>query len=39
VSPTETNTSTRREIQVEIPADVVASETEKVVQNLSKMAR
>lgn len=39
VSPTETNTSTRREIQVEIPADVVASETEKVIQNLSKMAR
>ena len=39
VSPTETNTSTRREIQVEVPADVVASETEKVVQNLSRMAR
>ena len=39
MNSTETNTSTRREIQVEIPADVVASETEKVVQNLSKMAR
>ena len=36
---TETISSTRREIQVEVPADVVASETEKVVQNLSKMAR
>lgn len=35
----ETTSSTRREIQVEVPADVVASETEKVVQNLSKMAR
>lgn len=39
VIPTETSSSTRREIQVEVPADVVASETEKVVQNLSKMAR
>lgn len=39
VSPTETNTATRREIQVEVPADVVASETDKVVQNLAKMAR
>jgi trigger factor len=39
VSPTEINSTTRREIQVEVPADIVASETEKVVQNLSKMAR
>lgn len=39
VNATETNTATRREIQVEVPADVVASETEKVVQNLAKMAR
>jgi trigger factor len=39
VSPTETNSTTRREIQVEVPADIVARETEKVVQNLSKMAR
>lgn len=39
MNATETNTATRREIQVEVPADVVASETEKVVQNLSKMAR
>ena len=39
MNATETNTATRREIQVEVPADVVASETEKVVQNLAKMAR
>lgn len=39
MSPTETNNTTRREISVEIPADVVATETEKVIQNLSKMAR
>jgi trigger factor len=39
VTATETNTATRREIQVEVPAEVVASETEKVVANLSKMAR
>ena len=39
MSPTETNSTTRREIQVEVPADIVAAETEKVVQNLSKMAR
>lgn len=39
MTSTETNTSTRREIQVEVPAETVTRETEKVVQNLSKMAR
>ena len=39
MSPTETNTATRREIQVEIPADIVARETEKVIQKMQKVAR
>jgi trigger factor len=39
LSPTETNTATRREIQVEIPADIVSRETEKVIQKMQKVAR
>ena len=39
MSPTETNTATRREIQVEIPADIVSRETEKVIQKMQKVAR
>jgi trigger factor len=38
VSTTETN-EVRREIEVEIPADVVARETDSVVQKYQKMAR
>ncbi|MGI9104109.1 MAG: trigger factor [Terriglobales bacterium] len=39
MSPTETNASTRREIQVEIPADVVSRETENVVRKMQSVAR
>jgi trigger factor len=39
LSPAETNTATRREIQVEIPADIVSRETEKVIQKMQKVAR
>jgi trigger factor len=39
VSPTETNSSTKREISVEIPADAVARETETLVQKYQKLAR
>ncbi len=39
VNPTDTKTNTRREIQVEIPADVVSREAESVVQKLQKFAR
>ena len=39
MSPTETNTATRREIQVEIPADIVSRETENVVLKMQKVAR
>jgi trigger factor len=39
LSPSETNTATRREIQVEIPADIVSRETEKVIQKMLKVAR
>ncbi len=39
MSPAETNTATRREIQVEIPADIVSRETEKVIQKMQKVAR
>jgi trigger factor len=39
VSPTETSSSTKREIQVEIPAEDVARETETLVQKYQKLAR
>ncbi len=39
MSPTDTNTATRRELQVEIPADIVARETEAIVQKMQRMAR
>ena len=39
MSPAETNTVTRREIQVEVPADVVSRETENVIQKMQKAAR
>ena len=39
MSPTETNSSTKREISVEIPADAVARETETLVQKYQKLAR
>jgi trigger factor len=39
VSPTETSSSTRREIQVEIPVDEVNRETESLIQKYQKLAR
>jgi trigger factor len=39
VSPTETSSTTKREIQVEIPADEVARETETLIQKYQKLAR
>jgi len=40
VSPTETNeSSTKREIQVEIPAEEVARQTDSLIQKYQKMAR
>ena len=39
MTPTDTNTATRREIQVEIPADVVSRETDNVVQKMQRVAR
>ena len=39
MSPAETNTATRREVQVEIPAEIVTRETENVIQKMQKMAR
>ena len=39
VSPTETNASTKREIQVEIPAAEVARETETLIEKYRKVAR
>jgi len=39
VSPTETTDSTKREIQVEIPADEVTRATESLIQKYQKMAR
>ena len=39
MSTAETNTATRREIQVEIPADAVSRETEKIIQKMQKVAR
>jgi trigger factor len=39
VSPTETKDSTKREIEVEIPADEVGRQTETLIQKYQKMAR
>jgi len=39
VSPTETNSPTKREIQVEIPAEEVTRETDTLVQKYQKLAR
>jgi trigger factor len=39
VSPTETSHSTKREIEVEIPADEVSRETESLIQKYQKLAR
>jgi trigger factor len=39
VSPTETNSSTKREIEVEIPATEVSRETDTIVQKYQKLAR
>jgi len=39
VSPTETNSATKREIQVEIPAEAVARETDTLIQRYQKLAR
>jgi trigger factor len=39
LSPTETNTSTKREIDVEIPADAVTRETDTLIQKYQKLAR
>jgi len=39
VSPTETNTSTKREIEVEIPAAEVSRETDSLIQKYQKLAR
>src|SRR5690349_10687263 len=39
VSPTETASNTKREIQVEIPAEEVTRETETLIQKYQKLAR
>ena len=39
MSPTETNSTTKREIQVEIPAVEVSRETESLIQKYQKLAR
>ena len=39
MSPTETNSGTKREIQVEIPADEVTRETETLIGKYQKLAR
>jgi len=39
VSPTETSSGTKREIQVEIPASEVTRETETLIQKYQKLAR
>jgi trigger factor len=39
LSPTETNTSTKREIEVEIPAEAVTRETETLIQKYQKLAK
>jgi len=39
VSPTETSSSTKREIQVEVPAEEVSRETDTLIQKYQKLAR
>ncbi|MGD0514872.1 MAG: trigger factor [Terriglobales bacterium] len=39
MSPTETSSTTKREIQVEIPAEEVARETDTLIQKYQKLAR
>lgn len=39
MSPTETKDSCKRELQVEVPAEVVARETESLIQRYQKLAR
>jgi trigger factor len=39
VSPTETATSTKRELEIEIPAEDVARETDTLIQKYQKLAR
>jgi trigger factor len=39
VSPTETSSSTKREIQIEIPAEEVSRETDTLIQKYQKLAR
>jgi len=39
VSPTEASTSTKREIEVEVPAEEVSRETETLIQKYQKLAR
>jgi len=39
VSPTETGSATKREIQVEVPAEEVARETDSLIQKYQKLAR
>jgi trigger factor len=39
VSPTETSSSTKREIQVEVPAEEVTRETDTLIQKYQKLAR
>ena len=39
MSPTETASNTKREIQVEVPAEEVARETETLIQKYQKLAR
>ena len=39
MSPTETNSPTKREIQVEIPAEAVTRETDTLIQKYQKLAR
>jgi len=39
VSPTETSSNTKREIQVEVPADEVSRETDTLIQKYQKLAR
>jgi len=39
VSPTETTSNTKREIQVEVPAEEVTRETETLIQKYQKLAR
>ena len=39
MSPTETNESTRREIEVEVPAEEVVRQTETLIQKYQKLAR